>query len=67
MSDKSVTLTDKEILAIAGKIGSAPVTPWQLKDDVTVGDIRKQSLSFARAVIEAQEAKSTTHKSTTPT
>ena len=67
MSDKSVTLTDKEILTIAGKIGSAPVTPWQLKDDVIVGDIREQTLSFARAVIEAQEAKSTTHQSTTPT
>lgn len=46
MSNEEVALTDEEILAIAGTVGSAPVTPWQLKDEVTVGDIREQTLSF---------------------
>ncbi len=61
MFNKSMTefkmdgLTDKDILTIAANLETCPVTPWQLAADVKVGDVREQTLRFARAVIEAHE------------
>lgn len=47
------TLTDADILAIAGRVESCPVSPWWLKDDVVIGDVQAAVLRFARALLAA--------------
>jgi len=46
-------ITDADILAIAGRVESCPVSPWWLKDDVAIGDVRAAVLRFARALLDA--------------
>lgn len=47
-------MLDREhIFKIASEPSTCPVYPWQLKDDVTCGDIREQVLKFARAIEDA--------------
>lgn len=41
-------LTDDEILKVAAK--SPPVHPWMLQGHVTLGDLRKMTTDFARAI-----------------
>lgn len=48
-----VAITDADILAIAGRVESCPVSPWWLKDDVAIGDVRAAVLRFARALLVA--------------
>lgn len=48
-----VTITDADILAIAGRIETCPVSPWWLKDDVVAGDVQAAVLRFARALLVA--------------
>lgn len=44
-------LSDEEILEVATK--SPPVIPWLLQEDVTLGDVRKMAVDFARAIEKA--------------
>lgn len=41
-------LTDDEILKVAVK--APPVHPWMIQGDVTIGDLRKMTTDFARAI-----------------
>ena len=41
-------LTDEEILEVAAK--HPPVYPWMLEGDMTLGDLRKMTISFSRAI-----------------
>lgn len=50
---EAVAITDADILAIAGRVESCPVSPWWLKDDVAIGDVRAAVLRFARALLVA--------------
>lgn len=43
-----IRLTDDEILKVAAK--SPPIHPWMFKRDVTIGDVRKMAIDFARAI-----------------
>lgn len=46
-------LNQKEILKIASDPETSPNGFWQLKDDVKAGDVQKQILAFAKAIIQA--------------
>lgn len=50
---EAAAITDADILAIAGRVESCPVSPWWLKDDVAIGDVRAAVLRFARALLVA--------------
>lgn len=43
-----IRLTDEEILKVAAK--APPVHPWMIQGDMTLGDIRKMAIDFARAI-----------------
>lgn len=46
-------VTKKDIFKIASKSETSPNSFWQLKDDVKAGDVQKQIMNFAKAVIQA--------------
>ena len=41
-------MTDEEILEVAAQ--HPPVYPWMLEEDMTLGDLRKMTISFSRAI-----------------
>ncbi|EPR09803.1 hypothetical protein M527_06655 [Sphingobium indicum IP26] len=46
-------LTDAQILKIASNPICSPCSPWWLKDDVLLSDVRQAAVVFARAIIAA--------------
>lgn len=50
------TLTDEQILKVAKNPMTAPCSPWWLKDEVVLNDIRTAAKVFARAIEAAARA-----------
>ena len=48
-----VPLTDEQIIEVAKNPMTTPCSPWWLKDDVVLGDVRNAALVFARAIERA--------------
>ena len=54
---EAVRMSEAEIIDIAKNPMTAPCSPWWLKDDVVLGDVRNAAILFARAVEQATAAR----------
>lgn len=52
---KMVPVEPTPEMVSAGRVESCPVSPWWLKDDVAIGDVRTAVLRFARALLAAAQ------------